>query len=110
MNLQTALIVLVVILIVVIILCIPVVLQILQIARDTKTALQTINRSLPSIMQNVEEITANVNSSSDLINKKVQNYLTLTDRLFGNIIAAAKGAQVFAKVLFKKDLNQIQSP
>jgi hypothetical protein len=83
-------------------------------------------------MKNMEEITTNVNSSTTLINKKIQNLAnssgfagSLMNDIFNNIqylvplafklpifriirnaVAAVKGMRVFVDVLLKKEKNE----
>jgi uncharacterized protein YoxC len=128
MDLEIGLLILVVILILLIIFCIPVLLQIWRVSKDLTITLQIMNKSLPIILQNMEEITANVNNSTSVINKKIQNFSDTTNRSglvindlieniqyfvplamklpvfssFKNIIAILKGISVFMDVLFKK--------
>lgn len=129
MSLETALLMLVIILIAFVIFCIPVLLQIWRVSKDLAITLQTMNQSLPSILKNMEEITANVNSSTAVINQKIQNFantskksnLLLNElinniqylaplalklpifRIIGNVIAVAKGIRVFTDVLLNKE-------
>ncbi|KQC10849.1 MAG: hypothetical protein APR62_11125 [Smithella sp. SDB] len=126
--LENGLLILVIILILLIIFCIPILIQIWRVSKDMTVTLQTLNQSLPSIFKNVEEITANVNSSTSLMNKKIQNLsdtanssnLVINDIIdniqyftplamklpvfssFKNIIAVLKGISVFMDVLLKK--------
>jgi uncharacterized protein YoxC len=126
--LEIGLIILVIILILLIIFCIPILLQIWRVSKDLTITLQTMNQSLPVILKNMEEITANVNNSTSVINKKIQNssdtinrsglimndvidniqyFAPLAMRLpvfssFKNIIAIVKGISVFIDVLLKK--------
>jgi hypothetical protein len=86
------------------------------------------NQSLPAILKNMEEITANINSSTAVINKKIQNFSDTTNRSrliindvidsiqyfaplamklpvfssFKKIIAILKGVSVFMDVFLKK--------
>lgn len=132
MNLQIALFILVIILIILIIFCIPVIWQIYRVSKDLSVTLQTLNQSLPLIMKNMEEITTNVNSSTDLINKKIQNFASSSNRtgllmsdIFNNIqylaplalklpifriikkaVAVAKGLRVFVEVLLNKEKDE----
>jgi len=132
MNLEIALFVLVIILIIVIIFCIPVIWQVWRVSKDISVTLQTLNQSLPLIMKNMEEITTNVNSSTALINKKIQNLANpsgLASSLMGdifnnmqyllplalklpifriirNVVAAAKGMRVFVEVLLNKEKDE----
>ncbi|MCE5211406.1 MAG: hypothetical protein LLG40_07620 [Deltaproteobacteria bacterium] len=129
MYLEIALLILVIILIVLVIFCIPVILQIWRISKDVSVTLQLLNQSFPLIMKNLEEITTNVNSSTSVINKKIQSFagasnrtgLLLGDiinnlqyfaplalkipifRIIRNVVAVAKGMRVFVEVLLNKD-------
>jgi uncharacterized protein YoxC len=126
--LEIGLIILVIILVLLIIFCIPILLQIWRVSKDLTITLQTMNQSLPVILKNMEEITANVNNSTSLINKRIQNSSDTTNRSrliindvidniqyfaplamrlpvfssFKNIIAIVKGISVFMDVLLKK--------
>jgi uncharacterized protein YoxC len=126
--LEIGLIILVIILILLIIFCIPILLQIWRVSKDLTITLQAMNQSLPVILKNMEEITANVNNSTSLINKRIQNSSDTTNRSrliindvidniqyfaplamrlpvfssFKNIIAIVKGISVFMDVLLKK--------
>jgi len=132
MYLDKALIILVCILIVLVIFCIPVLLQIWRTSKDISKTLQTLNQSFPLILKNLEEITTNVNSSSALINKKIQSFagssnlsnLLMSDiinniqywapialklpifRIIRNVVAAAKGMRVFVEVLLNKEKDE----
>ena len=132
MYLDKALIILVCILIVLVIFCIPVLLQIWRTSKDISKTLQTLNQSFPLILKNLEEITTNVNSSSALINKKIQSFagssnlsnLLMSDiinniqywapialklpifRIIRNVVAVAKGMRVFVEVLLNKEKDE----
>ena len=125
MNLEIALAVLVVILILLLIGCIPLLVQIWRILKDAKVALETLNQSLPSIMKNIEETTANANSSTSTLNQKIQSISSTIERsqfLMGNIMgiapvlmrlnlfqriktftSIAKGISVFMKVILRDE-------
>jgi len=129
MNLDTALLILVCILIILIVCCIPVLVQIWRLSKDISLTLKTFNQSFPLILKNLEEITTNVNSSTSVINKKIQNFagssnkpgLLINDvinnlqyfapialklpifRIVRNVVAVAKGMRVFVDVLFNKE-------
>jgi len=126
--LENGLLILVIILILLTIFCIPIFIQIWRVSKKLTVTLQTLNQSLPSILSNMEEITANVNSSTSLMNRKIQNLSDTTNRSnlvindiidniqyfaplamkipvfssFKNIIALLKGINVFMDVLLKK--------
>jgi hypothetical protein len=132
MYLDIALFVLVIILIVLVILCIPVVLQIWRISKDLAITQQTLNQSLPVILKNLEEITTHVNSSTSLVNKKLQSFVGTSNvsgfllndvlnniqylaplalklpifRIIRNVVAVAKGMRVFVEVLLSKEKDE----
>ena len=132
MYLEIALVILVIILILLLIFCISILLQIWRTSKDISKTLQTLNQSFPLILKNLEEITTNVNSSSALINKKIQSFagssnlsnLLMSDiinniqywapialklpifRIIRNVVAAAKGMRVFVEVLLNKEKDE----
>ena len=132
MYLQIALFILVVILIVLVLFCIPLLLQIWRVSKDFSQTVQTLNQSLPLILKNMEEITNNVNSSSSMIDKKIQNFsgpaggsgLLLNSlfnniqyiaplalklpifRILRNVMAVATGLRVFVEVLLNKEKDE----
>ena len=127
--LEIALLILVIILTILIIFYIPILLQIWRVTKDLAITLQTLNQSLPVILKNMEEITANVNSSTAAINQKIQNFANASNRsslfisdiinnlqyftpialklpifrIIRNVIAVAKGMRVFMDVLLNKE-------
>ena len=129
MYLEIALKILVSVLILLVIFCIPVLLQMWRISKDITMILKTLNQSFPAILKNLEEITTNVNSSTAVINQKIQNFNNASNRshalvdniinnikylapialklpifrIIGNVVAIAKGVRVFSDVLFNKE-------
>jgi len=129
MYLEIALKILVSVLILLVIFCIPVLLQMWRISKDITIILKTLNQSFPAILKNLEEITTNVNSSTAVINRKIQNFNNASNRshafvddiinnikylaplalklpifrIIGNVVAIAKGVRVFSDVLFNKE-------
>ncbi len=132
MNLEIVLLILVGILILLVVCSIPVLFQIWRVSKDMSVTLQSLNQSMPLILKNLEEITANINDSSALINTKIQNFanmskassLLLSDvlnnlqywaplakklpvfRVVRNIFAVARGLHVFTEVLFNKEKDE----
>ena len=128
MNLEIALVILVIILILLVIFCIPILLQIWRTSKDLKMTLQTLNQSLPTILKNLEEITININNSTAAVNRRIQNFSNTADRsqliisdiidniqyfapiamklptlqTIKNVVAAVKGIRVFTDVLLNK--------
>jgi uncharacterized protein YoxC len=129
MNLEISLVILVIIFILLVIFCIPILLQIWRTSKDLTVTLQTLNQSLPMILKNIEEITTNVNSSTAILNRTIQNFSNTADRSqlivsdiidyiqciapiamklpifqsMRNIAAVIKGIRVFIDVLLKKE-------
>ena len=129
MYLEIALKILVSVLILLVIFCIPILLQMWRISKDIAMILETLNQSFPAILKNLEEITTNVNSSTAVINRKIQNFNNASNRshalvddiinnikylapialklpifrIIGNVVAIAKGVRVFIDVLFNKE-------
>jgi len=127
MYLEIALLILVVILIVLVIFLIPVLLQIWRITRDLSVTLVNLNQSLPLILNNLEEITTNVNNSTSLIDSKIRHFAGASGksglfigelmnnmhllaplalklpivRIVSHVLAVAKGMRVFVDVLLK---------
>ena len=129
MNLEIALVILVIILILLVIFCIPILLQIWRTSKDLTMTLQTLNQSLPTILKNLEEITININNSTAAVNRRIQNFSNTADQsqliisdiidniqcftpiamklpilqTIKNVIAVVKGIRVFTDVLLNKE-------
>jgi hypothetical protein len=54
-------------------LTVPFLFQIWRTARNMAISLETLNQSLPGIMKNMEEITANVNKAAGTMNREVED-------------------------------------
>ena len=132
MYLDVALKILVSILIAVVVICIPVLLKLWRVADELSIALQTINQRLPLVMKNMEEITANINSSTETLNQKLQSITSASARsrllisdilgnlglltpliarvpalkLLKNSVAVVKGIRVFLDVLLRGEKIQ----
>lgn len=80
MNLEIFLIILGIVILVVGLLSVPVLIGLGRTIRDITVTLDTMNSSLPSILKNLEEITANINNSTATINREVQDiFLTVSN-------------------------------
>jgi hypothetical protein len=134
MYLEIALFVLVVILILLVIFLIPVLLQVWRVARDASVTLVTLNQSLPLILNNLEEITTNVNNSTSLIDSKISHFASASGksgllisellnnmqlfaplalklpifRIVNHILAVAKGMRVFVDVLLNDKKRSVE--
>lgn len=132
--LEIALLILVVILIGLAIFLIPVLLQVWRVARDASVTLVTLNQSLPLILNNLEEITTNVNNSTSLIDAKIRHFagasgksgLLISElfnhmqllaplalklpivRIASHVLAVAKGMRVFVDVLLNNQKRSVE--
>jgi len=71
---------------------IPVLLQIRQTARGLAETLQLLNRGLPVIMKNLEEITTNINWTTTTVHRQVAE-LSLTLRRIQGIVGVFLGLE-----------------
>jgi uncharacterized protein YoxC len=79
MNFEIFLIILGIIIFLVGILSITILTGLWRTIRDVTVTLDTLNSSLPSILKNLEEITAHINSSTATINREVQDiFITIS--------------------------------
>ena len=127
MDLDVALKILIGVLIIVAVIGVPVLLKFWRVADELSMTLQTLNQRLPLVMKNIEEITANLNSTTDTLNQKLQSIagasarsrLLISDiignlgllspliarvpvlRLLRNSVAVVRGFRVFLDVLLR---------
>jgi uncharacterized protein YoxC len=73
-----------------IIFCIPILLQIWFTTKNITLTLDTLNRSLPIILKNLEEITTNINDSTAAVNREIQT-ISDTVRRFHSAIYGVIG-------------------
>ena len=111
-----------------IIFCIPILLQIWLTTKNITLTLDTLNRSLPIILNNLEEITTNINNSTTAVDREIQTIFDTVRRfhsaingIFGdvqslvpkaanfplfrmikNVTAIIKGVRVFLNVFLNK--------
>lgn len=119
MSLEISLVILNVVLLIIAVFSIPFLFQFWRMTKHITIAVQTLNRSLPGIMQSLEEITSNIVSAAQTANshieglssaiRKVQVILDIADNLLTVIMppffkklvtlsAVLKGAQAFWNV------------
>ena len=128
MYLEIVLIILGIALLLLVIFCIPILLQIWRTAKDIAITLETLNKSLPLLLKNLEDITTSINNSTTVVNREIQSFSRTADRIhlvvsdivddiqsiiplaiksllyqkMKNAVAIVKGIRVFADVLMKK--------
>ena len=73
--------------------CIPVLLKLRRLASEAQTTLQLINQNLPSILKNVEEITVDINTSTNAIRHQVQQYADTAGRFHGMVDGTVRGLE-----------------
>ena len=106
MYLEIGLVILVIILILLVIFCIPILIQIWRTSKDLTMTLQTLNQSLPAILKNMEEITINVNSSTAILNRRIQNFSNTAERSQLIISDIIDNIQCFAPIAMKLPIFQ----
>ena len=110
---------------------IPFLLQIWRTTKGVTETLQMLNESLPGILRNLEEITANINKATRAVNEQIDGFSVVTKRIQGvlgvvtdienllragiglpvfktlrNAIALVTGVKVFLKVLLSSRESQ----
>ena len=81
MSLETGLIILVVMAAVLALLCTPLLIKLWRAVHDLTLTLEIFNQRLPDILQNLDEISANVNRATTAVNDEVQKYAATANRL-----------------------------
>jgi len=66
-------------------LLIPFLIQIWRTAKSSTTTLHMLNQSLPGILKNLEEITANINRASDTVNNQIEDLAHVVGRIQGTV-------------------------
>jgi uncharacterized protein YoxC len=133
MNLEVCLIIVGIAILLLAIFCIPILINLWRTTKNIAVTLETLNSSLPMILKNLEEITTNINSSTTVANREIQNIsgtigrfqLVMSDvvdniqniapivvkspafRSVKNVIAVAKGIRAFLDVIFAKPATKV---
>jgi uncharacterized protein YoxC len=101
---ETGLIVIGVALLLLVVLSIPILLKLWRAANDVTVTLQALNERLPSILKNMEEISANINQSTTAINQSVQDYAVTVRRLHEVMGTVANGLEIFSPLALRMPL------
>jgi uncharacterized protein YoxC len=109
--------------------CIPVLVQLSRTAKDITITLETLNKSLPLLLKNMEDITTSINNSTTVVNREIESFSMTANRIhcvisdivddvqsitplaiksplfekLKNVVAIIKGIRVFADVFMKKN-------
>jgi len=128
MNLEIVLIIFGIAFFLLVIFCIPILLQVRQTAKDITITLEVLNKSLPLLLKNLEDITTNINNSISVVNREIQSFSRTADRIhlvvsdivddvhsitpsaiksplfrkLKNVVAIVKGIRVFVDAVIKK--------
>ena len=74
---------------------IPVFLQIWRAAKNMAEALESLNQRLPGILKNIEEITANINSTYDMLHTEVEGFSAISRRIRDLLSFTEDAEQIF---------------
>lgn len=128
MYLEIVLVILSIVFLLLMIFCIPILVQIWRTAKDITITLEALNKSLPLLLKNMEDITTNINNSTTIVNQEIQSFSRTADRIhfvisdivddvqsitpwaiksplfqkLKNAVAIVKGIRVFVDVFMKK--------
>jgi len=128
MNLGIVLIILGIAFLLLAIFCIPILLQIWQTSKHLTITLEALNKSLPLLLKNMEDITTNINNSTTVVDQEIRGFSRTADRIhlivsdivddvesitpsaiksplyqkLKNAVAIVKGVRVFVDAFIKK--------
>jgi len=85
MGLETGLVILNVVFLLIAVFSIPFLFQLWRMAKKIAITLQTLNRSLPCILQNLEEITSNIVSATDTVNSHIEGLSSAIKKIQGTL-------------------------
>jgi len=104
MYLEIALVILGIAFFLLVIFCIPILLQLRKTTIDITITLETLNKSLPLVLKNLEEITTNINNSTATVNREIQNYSNTLGRVHSVISSVVDDFQNITPIVFKSNL------
>ena len=128
MHLEIGLIILGTAIVLLMIFCIPILLQIWHTSKHLTITLEALNKSLPLLLKNMEDITTNINNSTTAVDGTIQGFSRTADRIhlivsdivddvqritpsaiksplflkLKNAVAMVKGVRVFVDAFLKK--------
>ena len=128
MYLEIVLIILGIAFLLLVIFSIPILMQIWRTAKDITITLETLNKSLPLLLKNLEDITTNINNSTTVVDREIQGFSRTAGRIHSivsdivddvqsitpsaiksplfrklkNAVAIVKGIRVFVDAFIKK--------
>ena len=128
MNLEIVVIILGIAFLLLAIFCIPILLQIWHTSKHLTITLEALNKSLPLLLKNMEDITTNINNSTTAVDDRIQGFSRTADRIqlivndivddvqsitpsaiksplflkLKNTVAIVKGVRVFVDALMKR--------
>jgi uncharacterized protein YoxC len=133
MYLEIGLIIMGIAILVLVVFCIPILVSLWRTTKDLAVTLETLNQSLPEILKNLEDISANINNSTTAVNREVQNFSATIGRFqlvikdivddiqdiapiamkssvfqsLKNVVAVAKGIRAFLDVILARPETKV---
>ena len=74
-----------------VIFCIFVLIRLRGVAKEAQSSLQILNERLPGILKNIEEITVDINTSTNAVRTQVQQYADTAARFHGMVDGTVRG-------------------
>ncbi len=84
---------------------IPLVVQMWRAAKKMATALEELNESLPGILKNLEDITSNLGSTTDVINREMASFTLLGNKVRA-LLACSDAAERMLLNLLRTPLTE----
>ena len=100
-GLETGLVILNVVFLLIAAFSIPFLLQLWRMAKNIALTLQTLNQSLPGILQNLEEITSNIVSATDTVNSRIEGLSSVIKKIQDTLALVADLGAVIRLPFFK---------
>ena len=76
-----------------VIFCIFVLIRLRGVAKEAQSSLQILNERLPGILKNIEEITVDINTSTNAVRTQVQQYADTAARFHGMVDGTVRGLE-----------------
>lgn len=73
--------------------CIIVLIRLRGVAKEAQSSLQILNERLPGILKNIEEITVDINTSTNAVRTQVQQYADTAARFHGMVDGTVRGLE-----------------
>ena len=91
---------------VLVIFCIPILMQIWHTSKHLTVTLETLNKSLPLLLKNMEDITANINNSTAVVDREIQSISKTAGRIHAIVSDIVDDVQSITPSAIKSPLFQ----